>query len=183
MKTKHILISIIILISISLFSCEKDPSPPGISNFELGYDNSKIAYLGDELHIDADIVAEARIDRIEIEMHHEGEHKKSLTILLHGDEWEFDTIYTKFRGLKNTSFHEHIDIPVHAETGDYHFHFKVIDMEGNVTELEDEIEIKPKDIAGDISWQSGNFYILVKVRDAFGGNWTFSQHYPVVLSF
>ena len=42
--------------------------------------------------------------------------------------------------------------------------------------------ITPKDITGDIAWQSGNYYIVVKCKDAFGGNWTFSSHYPLVLN-
>jgi hypothetical protein len=43
--------------------------------------------------------------------------------------------------------------------------------------------ITPKDIAGDIAWQSGNYYIVVKCKDAFGGNWTFSSHYPIVINY
>ena len=195
------------------------------------------------------------------------------------DEWEIDTTYTRFSGLKNTTFHEHIDVSVHAEIGDYHFHLIVTDMEGQQTSVEEELEIQhpddavapeitiaaapgnnqefsngetisisgsvsdekalggmyiglvradqglsdaevnatntitllhthdfdspaahnfsaslevgstqdnditPKDITGDIAWQSADYYILVKCKDAFGGNWTFSDHYPVVISY
>ena len=43
--------------------------------------------------------------------------------------------------------------------------------------------ITPKDITGDIAWQSANYYIVVKCKDAFGGNWTFSNHYPIIINY
>ncbi len=43
-------------------------------------------------------------------------------------------------------------------------------------------DMTPKDIIGDIAWQSADYYILVKSKDAFGGNWSFSDHYPIVIS-
>jgi hypothetical protein len=124
---------------ISIVSCEKDPSKPVISGLELGYENSKTAYVGGELHMDAEIVAEARIDYIEVSIHPEGDHGKKLVLLI--SSWEMDTVYTKFSGLKNTTFHEHIEIANDAEPGEYHFHMKVVDREGNSTEAETEIEI------------------------------------------
>lgn len=271
----------LLLFSFSTFlfvSCTKedDKLPPQINGFELGYENSGIAYLGSDLHLEAEILSDAKIDRITLLIHHEGEHgKKSTYYLMEEGEWEIDTTYTKFTGLKNTSFHEHFDVPLEIETGEYHLDFAVIDMDGNKTEIERDLIIEapvdllgpeltidthpaamqvftngqvitisgkladetalggvyvglvrenqnladaavdatntitllhthdfqspvthefsasitvgaaqdnnstPKPIDGDIAWQSGNYYILVKVKDAFGGNWTFSQHYPI----
>jgi hypothetical protein len=280
MRTKHFLTAIILLLGVTFMSCEKDEgAKPEILNFELGYENSGIGYLGSDLHIEAEIIAEGKIDRVIIEIHHEGEHgKKTLSIVLDEHEWEVDTTYTKFYGLKNTNFHEHIDIPLWAEAGEYHFHMKVVDLEGNQTEKETELEIMapedsvpptitinsaprenqsytngetisiagsvaddkalggiyiglvrisqnltdaevnatntitllhthdfdnptsysfnasivvgaaqdnnntPKPITGDIAWQTADYYIVVKCKDAFGGNWTFSQHYPITIS-
>lgn len=265
-----------ILIATALMSCEKDEvKKPEILNFELGYENSKTGYLGNDLHIDADIIAENGIDRIVIEIHHEGDHHKSI-VLAHSDhEWEFDHTYTEFQGLKNTNFHKHIDIPLNAEPGEYHFHFKVIDMEGYSAEIEEDLEIKepevteapvitvtgspqvgqvfnnghtisisgsvthslsigglyiglvrsetdytdaqvnsqnsitllhthdfddpknhqfnvsidvgaqfdknitPKEITGDIAWQTGDYYLLVKSRAAFGGPFGFSDRFNI----
>ena len=142
MKTKLFLPLLVITTIISMSSCKKVEIPE-ILNFKLGYENSGIGYLGDELHIDAEIIAEGKIDKVILEIHHEGEHgKKTISIVLHEEEWEVDTTYTKFRGLKNTTFHEHIEIPLWAETGEYHFHMKVIDMEGNLAEKAAELEIK-----------------------------------------
>jgi hypothetical protein len=146
MKTTHLIFAIFFALTIfSLSSCNKDKeiSKPEIKSFELGNDNSNSAYPGSDLHIEADIVAEGKINRIEIKIHHEGEHgKKFASYILSEGEWEVDSTYVKFSGLKNTIFHEDLDIPADAETGDYHFHFAVIDMEGNKAEVERELEIK-----------------------------------------
>lgn len=283
MNRNTFLIAITFVASMIFISCEKDDETnpkPVITLTELGYENSKIGYAGTELHIEAEIVAEAKVDKITIEIHHEGEHvEKSTSNALHEDEWEVDTTFTEFSGLKNTTFHKHIDVPVHAEVGHYHFHFIVTDMDGQQTTLEEEIEVQhpndviapeitvsnaptnnqefndgetisisgsvsddkalggmyiglvrtdqnltdaevnatntitllhthefdshtahnfsasinvgaaqdnnntPKAITGDIAWQSANYYIVVKCTDAFGGNWTFSGQYPIVINY
>lgn len=261
-----------------LASCTKEDEklPPQISGFELGYENSGTAYLGSDLHIEAEILADAKIDRITLLVHHEGDHgTKTTYFVLDEGEWEIDTTYAKFSGLKNTTFHEHIEVPLDIEAGEYHVDFAVIDMDGNKTEIERDLTIEapsdnqapgltiathpaamqvfangqeititgsvtdetalggiyvglvrenqnledgsvnatntitllhthdfqspqqheftatitvgavqdnnvtPKPIEGEIAWQSGNYYLLVKVKDAFGGNWTISQHYPI----
>jgi len=264
---------------VMMTSCGKTEEPE-IGSFELGYENSKIAYVGTDLHMETEIVAEGTIDVIRVEIHPEGEHeKKGVSSVSDEGEWEVDKTYTKFSGLKNTTFHEHIDIPMDAEVGDYHFHFEVTDMEGYQTVYEEELEIKepddavapeitnltgpranqefsngesitisgslsddkalggvyiglvredqdledaevnakntitilhthdfdsptshdfsasievgatqdnnitPKDISGDIAWQSADYYIVVKCKDAFGGNWTYSDHYPIEINY
>jgi hypothetical protein len=276
---KHIFIFLAALAFVMVItSCNKedDFAVPVISDVEIGYENGKIAYRGSELHVEANIVAEGRIDRILVEIHPEGDHDhKSGKQISHDDEWEFEYTWTEFNGLKNTNFHEHIDIPVSAEPGDYHFHFEVIDMQGNVTEFEAELEVRnpenttaplititsapadgeefhtgetisisgtvthelalggmyiglvrasqnledeevnatntitllhthtfespsnhaftasitvgtaqdnnitPKPIEGDIAWHDGDYYILVKAKDAFGGPFGYSQHYHI----
>jgi hypothetical protein len=285
MNKKIYLFAIIIIagIALTLSSCKKDEddpvAAPAVTLTELGYDNSKIGIAGTELHIEADIVSEGTINTVTVEIHPEGEHEKNGSIILDEDHWEVDTTYTEFSGLKNTTFHKHIDIPVTADTGHYHFHFIVTDMEGQQTLVEEELEvelpddnvapemtisaapvanqefndgetlsisgmvsddkalggmyiglvredqnladaevnamntitllhthdfdsptshsfsasiavgadfdnnIEPKEITGEIAWQSANYYILVKCKDAFGGNWTFSTRYPIVINY
>lgn len=129
------------IIATLLISCDNTGAPT-IDFHELGFENSGTAEVGDELHMDAEVVAENKIDRIKVELHPEGEeHKKTTLIVLDEGEWEFDSVYTEFAGLKNTEFHKHIEIPLDAETGHYHFHFAVTDMEGYQTVFEDEVEI------------------------------------------
>ncbi len=143
------LFSILAIFTMALFvfvSCSDDDDFPApvISDMEIGLDNSKVGYRGHDLHIDAKIVAEGRIDRIVLEIHYEGEHGHKSG--QHDDhEWEFEHTWTEFSGLKNATFHKDIDIPSDAELGDYHFHFKVIDMQGKVTDFETEFEVKESD--------------------------------------
>lgn len=140
MKQNNLAIAILTLTALFLASCETDPAKPKITISELGYDNSKTVNAGNDLHIEGDIVAEGKIDKIMLKIHPEGEHKSTLLNTVH-HEWEVDTTYTKFAGLKNSSFHEHVEVPLDAETGHYHLHLNVIDMEGNSSEFEAEIEV------------------------------------------
>jgi hypothetical protein len=135
----------IILMAFFIYSCENNEDEPGAKptiNFtELGYKDSKTATIGEDFHMEAYIEAENKIDKFEVELHPEGEHMKSYPLHVSMEEWEFDSVYTGFSGLRNTEFHEHIEIPESAEPGDYHFHFAVIDQEGFETVYEAEVEL------------------------------------------
>ena len=144
MKTKiKVMAAIFAVASIVIFySCEKDVPKPVITILELGegdsHGNDHTAIIGGELHIEAEIIAEGKIDKVNIRLHPEGDHHgKGST-----NEWEIDTTYIKFSGLKNTLFHEHLEISLAAEPGDYHFDFVVTDMEGNQSNAEADVMIK-----------------------------------------
>ncbi|MBN2820489.1 MAG: DUF4625 domain-containing protein [Bacteroidales bacterium] len=272
MNTKVLLIAVVFAAGLLFTSCEKDDETvpkPVIDLLELGLANSKIAYIGADLHIEAEIVAEGKIDKITVEIHQE-----------EGGSDEIKAEYDEFGGLKNTTFHKHVDIPATTVAGTYHCHITVTDMDGNSTTLEEEISIEamvddeapiitissapengktfsndetisisgsitdnislagmvvalvyetdniadadvsgaantkvivmlhthdfedpdetdfsatiqvgavndnnmtPAAIQGDNAWKSGNYYILVKSKDAMG-NWAISDHYPIVIS-
>jgi len=271
MNTKVKTLAVILAATSIVFfnSCKKDNdeepiAKPQITLTEVGLNNSKIGYPGSDFHLEAEIVAEGKINTVKVEIHPEGT-----------GTWEFDTTYTEFSGLKNATFHKHIDIPVTADTGNYHLHFIVIDMLGNETIAETEMEIQqPTDavppvvtitsapsanqiftngqtisVSGSVSddialggmyiglvrvdqgltdadvndgntitllhnhdfpnptshsfsaslivgvamdnnitpkpitWAQGDYYILVKCKDAFGGNWTFSSHYTIIINY
>ncbi|MFW6227670.1 MAG: DUF4625 domain-containing protein [Bacteroidota bacterium] len=147
MSKKLFFIPAIITMALFVFvSCSNDDDFPApiISDLEIGYENSKVGYRGHDLHIDADILAEGRIDRIVLEIHHEEEHAHK-SGQDEDQEWEFVHSWTEFNGQKNATFHKHIDIPLDAELGSYHFYFKVIDLQGKVTEIETEFEVKDSD--------------------------------------
>jgi hypothetical protein len=132
MKT-NLIITAIILVFFTFIACNKNEieiAKPVIVMNELGYNNTSEAFIGNDLHIEAEIVAEGKIKNILIEIHPE-----------FVGNWEFDTIFTEFSGLKNTTFHKHVEIPSSADTGDYHFHFVVTDMEGQQTVFEADIHI------------------------------------------
>ena len=279
---KKVFLFAITLGAVVLFTACKDDeiAMPQVTITELGmgdiHGNDHTAIVGSDLHIEAEIVAEGTIDWVQVIVHPEGDHHKSA---IDEDEWELDTTYTKFSGLKNTTFHEHVEIDIHAEAGEYHFDMIVTDMEGNQSSAEAELEIiepddavapeitvssaptnnqtftngetisisgsvsdetalggmyiglvredqnltdaevnaantitilhthdfdshtshnfsseitvgaakdndmTPKDISGDIAWQSANYYIVIKCKDAFGGNWTISERFPIIINY
>jgi hypothetical protein len=131
MKTK--IVSLVSLAVVSLFVACSTPEPvskPVISDVEIGAENSKEVYVGNDLHIEASIVAEGKIAIIKVEIHQED-----------GD-YTIEEEFTDAAGKKNTDFHKHISIPTDAPEGEYHLHIEVVDMLGNETKYEDHIEIK-----------------------------------------
>jgi len=136
MKKSLFIYSLIALFAIGFIACEKEEeiAKPTISVIELGHENSKMVSPGEEFHIDIEIIAEGKIQTISLELHAEEEHKSE-------GHWEIDTTFTEFEGLKNADFHKHFDVDSTAELGHYHFHFEVVDMEGNQSVYEDEIEV------------------------------------------
>ena len=122
------------------FSCDKNDEIPApeIGDFELGLGNSHTAYAGGDVHIEAEVVAEGKISTIAVEIHEAGEGEDHDHDHEHDHGFEFDSTYTEFANLYNTTFHKHVDIPVTAEVGTYHFHFIVTDLQGKQTEVEVE---------------------------------------------
>ena len=88
------------------------------------------------MHLEADVLADGLISRIDIEIHQESRNG-----------FEIEKAYTdgKYIGVKNIEFHEHIDIPADAPLGEYHLHFTVTDKEGQQTTVECHIEIVEDD--------------------------------------
>lgn len=124
-------------------SCTKSDAPPPVIHLtELGYENSRTVSPGSDLHFEADIVAEGKIDYISLEIHPEGDHGKAGSVLGTESEWEVDTVYTGFTGLKNTLLHEHVEVPANTGTGTWHFYLRVTDLLGQQTILEEEISIQ-----------------------------------------
>ncbi len=174
-KFKTLVVFFTVAIIAILSSCDKNDEvvpKPIINSIEYGsgHDNpdSHTAYQGGDMHIEAEIVAEGKIDYIMVEIHPEGEEEDDHD----HEEWEYDSTYTEgFTGLKNATFHKHIDIDATATPGDYHLHFIVVDMEGNqvmyegeleILEEESNIEVSNLSINGgehDVSKASGSFTI------------------------
>ncbi|QCR21725.1 DUF4625 domain-containing protein [Pontibacter sp. SGAir0037] len=136
MKNTFKLFGYSLLLLVLLVSCNKDEDEvtpvPAFTEIEIGSNNSKIAYAGSDLHLDAAIVAPGTIASVRVEIHPES-----------GSGWEFNEVYTEgLAGKKNADFHKHIDIPASAATGHYHFHLVVTDNLGQKAEIDEEIEIK-----------------------------------------
>ncbi len=177
MKTAIKTMALIFIASSTLFftSCDDDDdvvAPPVIESIEFGSGhenpNSHTVQQGGNMHVEAKIKAEGKVDYIHVEIHPEGDHEHE------GDheEWAYDSTYTEgFRGVIDPTFHKHIEIGKQAEPGHYHFHFIVTDMAGNQVSYEEELEILEEEsnievsnlsINGgehDVSKASGSFII------------------------
>ncbi|MBR5257226.1 MAG: DUF4625 domain-containing protein [Bacteroidales bacterium] len=132
-KNTLILIFAAVVLAFVSVSCKKDApvAKPQITLTEVGHENSLKAMCGDDMHLEADILAEGLISRIDVEIHQEG------------GSFEIEKTYTdgKYIGVKNVEFHEHIDIPADAPLGEYHLHFTVADREGQTSQVEAHIQV------------------------------------------
>ncbi|MCT4586680.1 MAG: DUF4625 domain-containing protein [Carboxylicivirga sp.] len=146
MKAK-ILFTTLLSLGLVFTACEDDDSPakPVVEIHELGDghhyeaqvkaiadegDDHHTAVIGEDLHIDAEIVAEGKIEKIIVELHSEATD----------DELEIE-FEGKYVGTKNAEFHEHIEIPETFAAGEYHFHLEVIDMKGQTGSDEEHIDL------------------------------------------
>ena len=136
MKTNILLRFLAIITLVAGFAaCQKNPSAPKITLTEVGHENGGKAEQGDDLHLEADIVAEGLIQRIRVEIHQEN------------GSYEIEKNYAtgKYIGVKNTEFHEHIDIPADAPLGAYHLHITVTDKEGQTATAKAHLEVIEND--------------------------------------
>lgn len=135
MKNQLKLFVYALLFSALFSACSDDDDEvmpaPTLADIEIGSDNNKTGYAGGDIHIEANITAPGTIAHVRLEIHPES-----------GSGWEFEETFTEdLAGLKNASFHEHIEIPADAATGHYHLHMVVTDEQGMIAELEEEIEV------------------------------------------
>lgn len=136
--------TLIALLSVALIACENTDKPV-VNLLEVGSNNSKTATIGGELHLEAEMIADGKIANIRLVIHPEGEEEHGtggLTNPLPQQSWEVDSTYTGvYANVRNTTFHEHIDIPLTASAGHYHLHLILTDQEGNQADAEVEIEL------------------------------------------
>ncbi len=120
-------------------SCNKQAavSAPTIELEEVGEDNSHSVVRGEDLHLEAEILAEGLVQSIIVKI----VQKNGSTTLTSG--------YTsgKYIGVKNVEFHEHIVIPMTAPTGAYYLYFQVTDQKGQSTTAEDTILVTEHEVS------------------------------------
>ncbi len=135
-----LMMALISILTLSFTACSSDddemPAKPAITLTEVGHDNSGHAHPGHDLHLEASLLAEGLIQRIDIEMHQEGGANKIV---------EQSITSGKYIGVRNADFHEHIDIPATAPLGEYHLHFTVTDQKGQTTTAESHIHLVEAD--------------------------------------
>lgn len=178
MKTNFKFLAVVFLFGFFLQSCSSDddgsaPNAPVISNFEYGegssHSSDRVAYKGSDIHLEAEINAEAIISSIALSIHAHG--------LVPGEgevEWDFEKVFTDSKYLViNPRFHEHIDVPANIPAGEYHIELTVTDKLGNSTEVEGHIHILDiitlSDISIDTSVVRGNDFHAEFMINAFNG--------------
>lgn len=123
---KKILMAAMTLLSVgmmTLTSCKDETSQSekniSIRLEEVGYENSKMVIAGKDLHVEAHVLADAKIKSINIDL----VDKVGKTVL--SKEYKDE----KYTYVLNTTFHEHIDIPANLPEGNYELRFTVTDVD------------------------------------------------------
>ena len=129
LKSKKILLVLLLLSAACSNDDVQNVSLPEINQLEVGASDEQTAYIGSDLHIEAEVLADGLVETIEIEMHS------------NDTQWEFHHTFTEFSGQRNVHFHKHIDIPQEAEPGSYHFHFTVTDQQGQTASEEVDLTL------------------------------------------
>lgn len=141
--TKKLFFSVLTLLSVftlALTSCSNDPDEPSqgsisITNAEFGHDNEKTAIIGRDLHLEADIRSDARIKAIRV-------------ALIKDDNNKMEHTYTdsKYVGVLNTTFHEHLSLPETLAEGDYQCIITVTDANDRTAFVNENITLKKASI-------------------------------------
>jgi len=144
MKKNTVLQRCIWLILALLFSCGKDEDTPpkeedvagetlALVIREVGIGNSRVVYAKQDLHVDAKVTAPDKIAYV----------KMQITLAETNYGWDFIKTYTTgYEGLKNTDFHEHVDVPENASPGNYELLLIAVDELGQRVQAKAGFEIR-----------------------------------------
>lgn len=125
-----------LLAATCLFSCKKEDAPvlekPVVTINEVGSNNSRIAYTGNNLHLDAEVKAPGKVASIKLQ----------ITLADSNYGWDVVKTYTTpYAGVKNADFHEHIDVPENARPGMYTLLIVVTDEAGEKAQAKVDFEV------------------------------------------
>ena len=131
-------------------SCDSDDDQqtlpkPVAALAEVGEENCKEAVAGKDLHLEGDLEAQGLIARIDVSI---ASADGKTTVL--------QTAFTegKYIGVRNTTFHEHLDIPAATVAGEYKLTFTVTDKLGQSTTFTSDLKItSPVDGAPSVTFK------------------------------
>ncbi|MHA7941740.1 DUF4625 domain-containing protein [Formosa sp. 3Alg 14/1] len=139
MKIKnHVYILPILLVFLT--SCNNDDDEdiilesPTISEVEVGLYNNELGVVGEDFHLNAEILAGDLIDIVKVNI----EQKSDET---YAEEWSYEITWDKYQGLKNATMHQHFDIPAEAPKGKYDFIITITDQNGTYLEEIRQVEL------------------------------------------
>ena len=113
-------------------SKEEEQAAPVVTLTEVGLENTHRVAAGGDLHLEADIVAAGGIKSITVSLRPES-----------GGGNGVEVAYTAgpYIGVRNTEFHEHIEIPADTPEGNHSLRFTVEDNNGRRTTATARVEI------------------------------------------
>lgn len=159
MKANFKVLAFTAIFGLLLNSCSSDDDgdvldAPVISEFEYGegstHSTDLVAYKGSDIHLEAEIYAEAVVSSITLSI-----HAHDLTVGDDEVDWDFEQVYTDADYLViNPTFHEHVDVPANIPSGEYHIELTVVDENGNSTEIEGYLQILDKIAISEVSIDS-----------------------------
>ena len=140
---KSLFFAALLLLGASVFvfpSCDNNDDPteqiaakPVADLAEVSEENSKTAVAGKDLHLEGDLLAEGLIARIDLTV---TTADGKTTVL--SKSWTEG----KYIGVRNTTFHEHVDVPANVSAGDYKLSFTVTDQTGQSTTFASDLKIE-----------------------------------------
>lgn len=105
------------------------------ANVEIGAHGSKTAVVGGDLHIEFDVASQNKIKSIHVRLAGAGGH----------DAIEQAYTDSKYTGVLNANFHEHLDIPATSAPGIYDIRIVVTDEKGLQNVVEDKVTLTASD--------------------------------------
>lgn len=137
---KCLFLTVALTLSVfSLFttSCDNNDEPnvskPVATLAEVGEENSKTATAGKDMHLEGNLEAEGLIARIDVAV----TSADGLTTVV-AKSWTDG----KYIGVRNTTFHEHIDISSETAAGEYVLTFTVTDKAGQSSVFKSSLNYK-----------------------------------------
>lgn len=130
MKTRKFIgaLALAIMCTCAVSSCKDDNNNHennhdiSIKLEEVGLENSKEAVAGSDLHVEAEVIALAKIKAVKVEIADAG--NKVQVAADYSD-------HPQYVNVINATFHEHIDLPGTLPAGNYTLRMTVTDMKGN----------------------------------------------------
>jgi hypothetical protein len=127
-----------VMIAAAISSCKKEQGTtlpaPTASNIEIGTGNNKRGIIGQDFHLNADVVAGDKIDGVKVII-------SQKTTETYAADWHFELEWDIYKGARNTNVHKHFTIPAEAPKGNYLFTLLITDQNGTRLELSTDLTI------------------------------------------